>query len=140
MKPMRGKQVAGKVVAMKPIPRRHVGDGKKARRMGTRKGDPQEGRGHETNTEETRGGWEESKEDGDQEGGPTREEELLSIWWKEYAECSEGPKERAGSSLRPDKQKNESASEVAKLVNLYDIEEERVGVPVKGGLYEVNLV
>ncbi|KAA0041482.1 Beta-galactosidase [Cucumis melo var. makuwa] len=40
MKPMRGKQVAGKVVAMKPIPRRHVGDGKKARRMGTRKGDP----------------------------------------------------------------------------------------------------
>ncbi|XP_050938602.1 phospholipase SGR2 isoform X2 [Cucumis melo] len=69
-----------------------------------------------------------------------REEELLSIWWKEYAECSEGPKERAGSSLRPDKQKNESASEVAKLVNLYDIEEERVGVPVKGGLYEVDLV
>ncbi|KAA0053640.1 transposon Tf2-1 polyprotein isoform X1 [Cucumis melo var. makuwa] len=42
MKPMRGKQVAGKVVAMKPIPRRHVGDGKKARRMGTRKWDPQQ--------------------------------------------------------------------------------------------------
>ncbi|XP_038884947.1 phospholipase SGR2 isoform X3 [Benincasa hispida] len=66
-----------------------------------------------------------------------REDELLSIWWKEYAECSEGPKERAGSSLRLDKQRNESASEVAKL---YDIEEERVGVPVKGGLYEVDLV
>lgn len=69
-----------------------------------------------------------------------REEELLSIWWKEYAECSEGPKERAGSSLKVDKQRNESASEVAKLVKLYDIEEERVGVPVKGGLYEVDLV
>ncbi|CAK9326054.1 unnamed protein product [Citrullus colocynthis] len=69
-----------------------------------------------------------------------REEELLSIWWKEYAECSEGPKERPGSSVRLDKQRNESASEVAKLVKLYDIEEERVGVPVKGGLYEVDLV
>ena len=41
MKPMKGGQVAGKVMAMKPIPRRHVVDGKKARRMGTRKGDPQ---------------------------------------------------------------------------------------------------
>ncbi|XP_022152435.1 phospholipase SGR2 isoform X2 [Momordica charantia] len=69
-----------------------------------------------------------------------REEELLSIWWKEYAECSEGPKERSGSSQRLDKQRHESASEVAKLVKLYDIEEERVGVPVKGGLYEVDLV
>ena len=69
-----------------------------------------------------------------------REEELLSIWWKEIAECSEGPKERAGTGLRLDKQRYESASEVAKLIKLYDIEEERVGVPVKGGLYEVNLM
>ncbi|XP_023549998.1 phospholipase SGR2-like isoform X3 [Cucurbita pepo subsp. pepo] len=69
-----------------------------------------------------------------------REEELLSIWWKEIAECSEGPKERAGTGLRLDKQRYESASEVAKLIKLYDIEEERVGVPVKGGLYEVDLV
>ncbi|TYK10372.1 transposon Tf2-1 polyprotein isoform X1 [Cucumis melo var. makuwa] len=38
MKPMRGRQVAKKIMAMKPIPSRHVLKGKKARRMGTRKG------------------------------------------------------------------------------------------------------
>ncbi|KAJ0024171.1 hypothetical protein Pint_07041 [Pistacia integerrima] len=42
------------------------------------------------------------------------EEELLSSWWNEYVECSEGPKEQPRSK--------------------------RVGVPVKGGLYEVDLV
>ncbi|TYK13876.1 Ty3/gypsy retrotransposon protein [Cucumis melo var. makuwa] len=38
MKPMRGRQVAKKIMAMKPIPSRHVLKGKKARRMGTREG------------------------------------------------------------------------------------------------------
>ena len=38
MKPMRGRQVAKKIMAMKPIPSRHVLKGKKARGMGTREG------------------------------------------------------------------------------------------------------
>ncbi|XP_050942185.1 uncharacterized protein LOC103500159 isoform X4 [Cucumis melo] len=38
MKPMRGRQVAKKIITMKPIPSRHVLKGKKARRMGTREG------------------------------------------------------------------------------------------------------
>ncbi|KAH0451777.1 hypothetical protein IEQ34_019076 [Dendrobium chrysotoxum] len=59
-----------------------------------------------------------------------REEDMLSSWWKEYAECSEGPNGsyRASDSL-PDSGWDE----------LYVVEEERVGVPVKGGLYEVDL-
>lgn len=63
-----------------------------------------------------------------------REEELLSYWWKEYAECSEGPKGRTSSSTKADPPQSSQASE------LYAVEEERVGVPVKGGLYEVDLV
>lgn len=59
-----------------------------------------------------------------------REEELLSYWWKEYAECSEGPK---GSSKALGTTVGDGTSE------LYVVEEERVGVPVKGGLYEVSL-
>ncbi|KAJ8759326.1 hypothetical protein K2173_006846 [Erythroxylum novogranatense] len=62
-----------------------------------------------------------------------KEEELLSTWWREYAECSEGPK---GRPL--DKGKN--AQECVEPSQLYEEEEERVGVPVKGGLYEVDLV
>ncbi|KAG0486319.1 hypothetical protein HPP92_008414 [Vanilla planifolia] len=54
-----------------------------------------------------------------------REEELLAYWWKEYAECNEGPK---GSC---------SCSETWDDHGLYFVEEDRVGVPVKGGLYEV---
>ncbi|KAK3124196.1 hypothetical protein QOZ80_7BG0583200 [Eleusine coracana subsp. coracana] len=57
-----------------------------------------------------------------------REEELLTYWWREYAQCSEGPR---GSLVRSD----DSDSE-----DLYKVEEERVGVPVKGGLYEVDLM
>ncbi|AQK51147.1 Phospholipase SGR2 [Zea mays] len=55
-----------------------------------------------------------------------REEELLAYWWREYAECSAGPR---GSLVESD----DSAY-------LYKVEEERVGVPVKGGLYEVDLM
>lgn len=60
-----------------------------------------------------------------------REEELLSSWWREYAECSEGP------SGRP---KKASSPESDQSPELFAVEEERVGVPVKGGLYEVDLV
>ncbi|ONK73155.1 uncharacterized protein A4U43_C04F27840 [Asparagus officinalis] len=59
-----------------------------------------------------------------------REEELLSHWWKEYAECSEGP-------VGPSKALNTTTSSLND--ELYVVEEERVGVPVKGGLYEVDL-
>ncbi|PVH36158.1 hypothetical protein PAHAL_6G009500 [Panicum hallii] len=55
-----------------------------------------------------------------------REEELLAYWWREYAECSEGPR---GSLVESDDSEY-----------LYKMEEERVGVPVKGGLYEVDLL
>ncbi|KAJ3681428.1 hypothetical protein LUZ60_015917 [Juncus effusus] len=56
-----------------------------------------------------------------------REEELLTYWWREYAECSEGPS-------GPRSSESEGQSD-----ELYLVEEERVGVPVKGGLYEVDL-
>lgn len=57
-----------------------------------------------------------------------REESLLGYWWREYAECSEGP---TGSLAKTDSSDSEY---------LYKVEEERVGVPVKGGLYEVDLM
>ncbi|WJX43509.1 Phospholipase sgr2, variant 2 [Trifolium repens] len=57
-----------------------------------------------------------------------REEELLSSWWREYAECSDGPRERQTSGTKLDRHQ------------FCEIEEERVGVPVKGGLYEVDLI
>ncbi|CAM8911658.1 unnamed protein product [Rhodiola kirilowii] len=63
-----------------------------------------------------------------------REEELLSYWWKEYAECSIGPTEQPSSSKKLDPWKVDARSA------LCSIEEERVGVPVKGGLYEVDLI
>ncbi|GFP98743.1 phospholipase sgr2 [Phtheirospermum japonicum] len=65
-----------------------------------------------------------------------REDELLSSWWKEYAECSEGPK------VKPSIISNSSqqlSSESPQSCQLLTNEEERVGVPVKGGLYEVDL-
>ncbi|KAG7656080.1 Alpha/Beta hydrolase fold [Arabidopsis suecica] len=65
-----------------------------------------------------------------------REDELLSLWWKEYAECSEGPKLQVNSK----KKSIETPSEASVSSSLYEVEEERVGVPVKGGLYEVDLV
>lgn len=59
---------------------------------------------------------------------------MLSEWWKEFAECSVGP-----GALVPASSSKGSASEVDEAAQFYTIEEERVGVPVKGGLYEVNL-
>ncbi|KAL2520261.1 Phospholipase SGR2 [Forsythia ovata] len=69
-----------------------------------------------------------------------REEELLSSWWKEYAECSEGPRGQPSISSKASQQQKESPTEIAQSDRLYLIEEERVGVPVKGGLYEVDLI
>ncbi|XP_062107910.1 phospholipase SGR2 isoform X2 [Humulus lupulus] len=68
-----------------------------------------------------------------------REEELLACWWKEYAECSEGPIERPSSSNKLNKQVNILSLEGGPSTKLYEVEEERVGIPVKGGLYEVDL-
>lgn len=60
---------------------------------------------------------------------------MLSSWWKEFAECSEGPKgQQPSSSMKLDTQPNESSAEGAQPT---EVEEERVGVPVKGGLHEV---
>ncbi|KAJ8574303.1 hypothetical protein K7X08_026108 [Anisodus acutangulus] len=66
-----------------------------------------------------------------------REDELLSCWWKEYAECSEGPN-GPPNRLNPASERSSPASSQAG--EKYSVEEERVGVPVKGGLYEVDLV
>lgn len=57
-----------------------------------------------------------------------REEDLLAHWWKEYAECSKGP---SGT------QTTNYVTSTSGSKELYVVEEERVGVPVKGGLYEV---
>ncbi|KAJ6855386.1 phospholipase SGR [Populus alba x Populus x berolinensis] len=69
-----------------------------------------------------------------------REEELLSSWWKEYAECSEGPNGWPTTSKKIDNQENADSPEGGRAAQLHEVEEERVGVPVKGGLYEVDLV
>ncbi|XP_010499700.1 PREDICTED: phospholipase SGR2-like isoform X2 [Camelina sativa] len=69
-----------------------------------------------------------------------REDELLSLWWEEYAECSEGPRPQVNSKKKSVKQSTETPSEASVSSSLYEVEEERVGVPVKGGLYEVDLV
>lgn len=67
-----------------------------------------------------------------------KEDELLSSWWKECAESSSGP---MGTSV--------ISKSTSRLIGtptgtpepnqLYATDEERVGVPVKGGLYEVSL-
>ncbi|KAK9060738.1 hypothetical protein SSX86_021444 [Deinandra increscens subsp. villosa] len=69
-----------------------------------------------------------------------QEEKLLSIWWKEYAECSEGPKGSPSSTSKSDPQLKPGPLENSEAVKQIFSEEERVGVPVKGGLYEVDLV
>ncbi|KAL1204964.1 Phospholipase SGR2 [Cardamine amara subsp. amara] len=69
-----------------------------------------------------------------------REDELLSLWWKEYAECSEGPIPQVNTKKKSIKPSIETSDEPSVSSSLYEVEEERVGVPVKGGLYEVDLV
>lgn len=78
-----------------------------------------------------------------------REEELVSAWWREYAEVSEGPvksssqnrEQREGSigDLKPLNQTTDQGGSYGG--NSLDFDEgESVGVLVKGGLYEVCLV
>ncbi|XP_024439843.1 phospholipase SGR2 isoform X3 [Populus trichocarpa] len=69
-----------------------------------------------------------------------REEELLTSWWKEYAECSEGPVGWPTTSKKFNTLENADSPEGGRAAQLREVEEERVGVPVKGGLYEVDLV
>ncbi|KAI5057564.1 hypothetical protein GOP47_0027579, partial [Adiantum capillus-veneris] len=76
------------------------------------------------------------------------EEELVSAWWKEYAECSEGPlgASAKGKEISSEKDKDSEYSsngihETSKHLNdanLYE-SDEIIGVSVKGGLYEVDL-
>ncbi|XP_038713765.1 phospholipase SGR2-like isoform X2 [Tripterygium wilfordii] len=69
-----------------------------------------------------------------------REEELLTSWWKEYAECSDGPMGKPNTSKKKDAHMNEICAGGHQSTQVYEVEDERVGVPVKGGLYEVDLV
>lgn len=64
---------------------------------------------------------------------------MLSCWWREYAECSVGPRERQISDYETNKLDRGSSKGIVWSPELYEIEEERVGVPVKGGLYEVTI-
>lgn len=67
------------------------------------------------------------------------EDELLSGWWKEYAECCEGPRGPSITSKSTPKTR-EGLLGSPQSDNLYETDEDRVGVPVKGGLYEVSLL
>ncbi|XP_075519759.1 phospholipase SGR2-like isoform X1 [Primulina tabacum] len=67
-----------------------------------------------------------------------REHELLSGWWKEFAECSEGPRGQSNIISESNMQMKHLSSESSEWKR-YATEEDRVGVPVKGGLYEVDL-
>ncbi|XP_041993565.1 phospholipase SGR2-like isoform X3 [Salvia splendens] len=68
-----------------------------------------------------------------------REDELLSSWWKECAESSAGPIQTSFVSKSP-LHINRTLPGTPQSNQLYSTDEERVGVPVKGGLYEVDLV
>jgi hypothetical protein len=79
-----------------------------------------------------------------------REEELVSAWWKEYAEVSEGPVTASGRLVpNPSEQRNFTEGYLSRTRNggkdqlsysgnNADIDDgESVGVLVKSGLYEV---
>lgn len=67
-----------------------------------------------------------------------REDELLSSWWKECAESSAGPMGACAFS-KSTLQTDETSSEIPEPEQPCATDEERVGVPVKGGLFEVSL-
>ncbi|KAI3965003.1 hypothetical protein MKW92_026283 [Papaver armeniacum] len=70
-----------------------------------------------------------------------REEDLLSCWWMEFAECSEGPRvHHVGAETKMNVQQQACSYGVDHSDELDAADEERVGVPVKGGLYEVDLI
>lgn len=86
-----------------------------------------------------------------------REEELVSAWWKEYADVSAGPAKSSGSlpynlqtdkDLADDKLRSLSSASDGRSVQKgpdsthseYDDDEEGVGVLVKSGLYEVRML
>lgn len=58
-------------------------------------------------------------------------------WWKEYADCSQGPIPQVVPKNKSNKQLTETLLEAYVSSTLYEVEEERVGVPVKRRLYEV---
>lgn len=79
------------------------------------------------------------------------EEDLVSAWWKEYAECSEGPAASQAASPGDGSPAAESAEasrdydhgsrvSSSKHQFVFEPEEESVGVLVKGGLYEVTFL
>eukprot|EP00250_Pteridium_aquilinum_P016381 c23078_g1_i1 orf=201-2801(-) len=81
------------------------------------------------------------------------EEELVSAWWKEYAECSDGPLDASAkgqqsynakepaNATESESSRSTAASESSKQIDDIELYEsdEVIGVCVKGGLYEVDL-
>jgi len=66
-----------------------------------------------------------------------REDDISSLWWKEYADCSQGSLPQVVPKNKLNKQLIDTHLETFVSSTLYEVEEERVGVPVKGGLNEV---
>uniref|UniRef100_A0A0D3AAY9 Uncharacterized protein n=1 Tax=Brassica oleracea var. oleracea TaxID=109376 RepID=A0A0D3AAY9_BRAOL len=66
-----------------------------------------------------------------------REDDILSLWWKEYADCSQGSLAQVVPKNKLNKQLIDTHLETFVSSTVYEVEEERVGVPVKGGLNEV---
>ncbi|CAH8354240.1 unnamed protein product [Eruca vesicaria subsp. sativa] len=67
----------------------------------------------------------------------TREKMSFPHRWKEYADCSEGPIPQVVPKNKLNTQLTETPLEAYVSSTLYEVEAERVGVPVKRGLYEV---
>lgn len=63
---------------------------------------------------------------------------MLSKWWREYGECSVGPiGSNTISEIKPGPESQSSIDDRSRQLLADD--EERVGVPVKGGLFEVSI-
>lgn len=70
-------------------------------------------------------------------GSHQREDEFSSlVEIKEYADCSQGPIPQVVPKNKSNKQLTETPLEAYVSSILYEVEEERVGVPVKRRLYE----
>lgn len=66
----------------------------------------------------------------------TREKMSFRHWWKEYADCSQGPIPQVVPKNKSNKQLTETPLEAYVSSTPYEVEEERVSVPVKRRLYE----
>ncbi|CAN6924746.1 unnamed protein product [Brassica oleracea var. botrytis] len=58
-----------------------------------------------------------------------REDDILSLWWKEYADCSQGSLAQVVPKNKLNKQLIDTHLETFVSSTVYEVEEERVGVP-----------